>query len=135
MKSRQDLLTRLIEFTNGFEMPPTRQQWHTFVTAVYADGARDAKAELVKAAGDVQRNAANKKEVNETGLALQQGRRLAAEEIVNKVNALQSLGEDIDDWVEPPARNLKAEALQDVLKELKSGLKTDERIGWTSQTG
>lgn len=124
MKTKLDLLTRLAEFMNSLAMPPTREQWHALMVGVYADGARDAKTEILKEAQGVMTNAATKRVESESGLSLQQGRRLAAEEIMNRINTLPSLSNDIAGWTEPPKRDVLAEAL----KVFASGITMDERL-------
>lgn len=87
-----DALERATQYLRQ-EGASTPAMLQAFVFAVYNDGWRDMRDLAVKAATAVEANAANKRVTSESGLSVEQGRRLAASEIAMKIGAINVVKE------------------------------------------
>jgi hypothetical protein len=129
MQSKLELLERCVGFMRQIEGSPTPRQLHALLIAVYADGVRDTKAEIAKLSTKMQMKAANGREATESGLFVQQGRRLAAEELLNQINSLPAIGDDLEEWVTPDKwPDIPAPTIADIIASLEKIGPTNGRI-------
>lgn len=93
MQTVQDMLERATAYLRQ-DGACTPGKLTALLYAVYNDGTRDMRDMAVVAVRKIETNAAAKRIENESGAAVQQGRRLAAEEIASAIGSISAMKEE-----------------------------------------